>query len=153
MSVTRNQVRIKTLLANLLKARFPYLYIQTWEEDRILSVIRSVAQDVELIKTPREVLTWRITTGMKDSKGQIHSESKQPLKALEFIENYDRPCIVVLQDFHVFFGGHGRQADFQVIRKLRDMLVHIKQSRNQLMSLSPHRFSFFQKICKRCDHR
>ncbi|MCU7756670.1 AAA family ATPase [Bacillus cereus] len=132
MSVTRNQVRIKTLLANLLKARFPYLYIQTWEEDRILSVIRSVAQDVELIKTPREVLTWRITTGMKDSKGQIHSESKQPLKALEFIENYDRPCIVVLQDFHVFFGGHGRQADFQVIRKLRDMLVHIKQSRNPI---------------------
>ncbi|WP_257202081.1 AAA family ATPase [Bacillus cereus] len=85
-----------------------------------------------MIKTPREVLTWRITTGMKDSKGQIHCESKQPLKALEFIENYDKPCIVVLQDFHVFFGSHGRQADFQVIRKLRDMLIHIKQSRNPI---------------------
>ncbi|MFD1955142.1 AAA family ATPase [Paenibacillus thailandensis] len=123
-----NQRRTKTLLANLLKARFPYLYIQTWEEDRVLSLIRSVAQDAELIKTPREVLIWRITTGILDGNGQSKGDYKQPLKALEFIEKYDKPCVVVLQDFHVYLGGQGRLPDFQVIRKLRDMLSHIKQS-------------------------
>ncbi|MGD8191874.1 AAA family ATPase [Brevibacillus ginsengisoli] len=132
MIASGNQTRTKTLLANLLKARFPYLYIQTWEEDRVLSVIRSLAQEVELIKTPREVLTWRMTTGILDSKGQSKGDCKQPLKALEFIENYDMPCIVVLQDFHVYFGGQGRLPDFQVIRKLRDMLTNIKQSPNPI---------------------
>ncbi|MEH7380476.1 AAA family ATPase [Bacillus sp. JJ1533] len=125
---TGNQSKTKELLTNLLKARFPYLYIQTWEEDRILSLIRSIAHDVELIKTPREVLTWRVTTGVVDGNGQAKSDTKTPLKALEFIEKYDQPCIVVLQDFHVYFGGQGKLADFQVIRKLRDMLIHIKRS-------------------------
>ncbi|MBO1515412.1 AAA family ATPase [Metabacillus bambusae] len=130
MIATGTQKKAKTLLANLLKARFPFLYIQTWEEDRVLSVIRSVAQDVELIKTPREVLTWRMTTGIIDGQGSSKDECKAPLKALEFIEKYDKPCIVVLQDFHVYFGGQGKLPDFQVIRKLRDMLINIKQSRN-----------------------
>ncbi|MEH7236382.1 AAA family ATPase [Bacillus sp. JJ1562] len=125
---TRNQSKTKEILANLLKARFPYLYIQTWEEDRVLSLIRSVAHDVALIKTTREVLTWRVTTGVVDGNGQAKSDTKAPLKALEFIEKYDRPCIVVLQDFHVYFGGQGKLADFQVIRKLRDMLNSIKRS-------------------------
>ena len=128
MAQTGNQYKTKKIVANLLKARFPYLYIQTWEEDRILSLIRSVAHDVELIKTPRDVLTWRVTTGIVDGHGQAKSETKAPLKALEFIEKYDQPCIVVLQDFHVYFGGQGKLADFQVIRKLRDMLSHIKRS-------------------------
>lgn len=120
----------RTLLANLLKARFPYLYIQTWEEDRVLSLIRSVAQDTELIKTPREVFTWSITKGIQDHNRQSVGigDNKQPMKALEFIEKHDKPSIIVLQDFHIYFGGQGRYADFQVIRKLRDILLKIKQS-------------------------
>jgi SpoVK/Ycf46/Vps4 family AAA+-type ATPase len=129
MAVSEKQSKVKTLMANLLKARFPYLYIQTWEEDRVLSVIRSVAKDVEIIKTPREVLTWKMTTGIiEDSGGHVKGDTKAPIKALEYIEKYDQPCIVVLQDFHVYFGGQGRQPDFQVIRKLRDMVTKIKQS-------------------------
>lgn len=127
-----NQARTKILLSNLLKARFPYLYIQTWEEDRVLSLIRSVSNDVELIKTPREVFTWRMTTGISDGNGHIKEEYKAPLKALEFIEKYDKPSIFVLQDFHVYFGGQGRVPDFQLIRKLRDMLTRIKQSVNPI---------------------
>lgn len=126
------QSKSRTLLANLLKARFPYLYIQTWEEDRAMSVIRSIAQEVALIKTPREVLIWRMTTGIIDVSGHSRGDTRQPSKALEFIEKYDRPCIVVMQDFHIYFGGQGRAPDYQVIRKLRDMLIRIKQSPNPI---------------------
>ncbi|MGG4555156.1 hypothetical protein [Paenibacillus humicus] len=101
-----------TLPANLLKARFPYLYIQTWEEDRATSVIRSIAQDVALIKTAREVLIWRVTTGMIDVSSQSGGDTRQPLKALEFIEKYNSPCIIVMQDFHIYFGGQGRAPDY-----------------------------------------
>ncbi|KHF31921.1 hypothetical protein CM49_05845 [Paenibacillus sp. P1XP2] len=70
ITTANKQHRTKTLIANLLKARFPYLYIQTWEEDRVLALIRSVAQDIDLIKTPREVLTWRMTTGIVNGRNQ-----------------------------------------------------------------------------------
>lgn len=53
------------LMANLFKARFPFLYISTWEEDRVLSLIRSIASNQELIKTERKVITWKITTGIE----------------------------------------------------------------------------------------
>lgn len=70
----------------------------------MVSRIRSVAHDTELIKTPREVFTWRLTNGIQDHNRQTVGDCKQPLKALELIEKHDRPCIVVLQDFHVYFG-------------------------------------------------
>ena len=56
------------------------------------------------------------------------NNTKEPLKALEFIEEYNEASIFVLQDFHIFFGGQGKLPDFHVIRKLRDLLSKIKQS-------------------------
>lgn len=123
-------VKYKTgqLLANLLKARFPYLYFQTWEEERAVALINSVANNVQLIKTPRQIFEWKITTGMFDPKGHKINDSQTPLKAMEFIEKYDQPSIFILKDFHIYFGGHGRSPEFQLIRKLRDMVTKIKQS-------------------------
>ena len=123
---------IETTLSNLLKARFPYLYIQTWEEDRILSVIKHVATHEPLIKTTRELFTWRLTTGLVDKQGQTVSNSpnnqQQALQALDYLMKYDGPCIAVLQDFHIYFGGQGKVADAQVIRKLRDIILSMKHS-------------------------
>jgi len=131
--MTRNtNSTFRNLVANLMKARFPYLYIQTWEEDRLLTVLRSIAQDMELIKTPREVLTWKVTTGLLDSKNQPLGDTKTPLKALEFIERYNKPSIIVLQDFHIYMGASGRPSEVQVIRKLRDMLLPVKQNANPI---------------------
>ena len=114
-------------LSNLLRARFPYLYLSTWEEDRALSIIHSVAKDQSLIKTPRKVFTWSLTTGMiGDGAGK--DDTKSPLKALERIELYGEPALFVLKDFHIFFGGQGRAPDFQVVRKVRDVGTILKQS-------------------------
>lgn len=132
MTISNASHRTKKHLANLLRARFPFLYVQTWEEQRILSLIHDVAQDTELIKTPREVLIWRVTTGLVDGKGQTKGDTKLPLKSLEFIEKYDKPCLFVLQDFHVFFGSEWRASDYQIIRKLRDMLTSMKQSEHPI---------------------
>jgi SpoVK/Ycf46/Vps4 family AAA+-type ATPase len=117
----------KKTIANLLRARFPFLYISTWEEERVLSLIRSIASDISLIKTPRKVITWKLTTGLTNTDKQFQ-DTKNPMKALEFIENYEEPAIFVLQDFHIYFGDQGRCPDFQIIRKLRDMVISIKRS-------------------------
>ncbi|MGK7873446.1 MAG: AAA family ATPase [Xenococcaceae cyanobacterium] len=122
--------KFKVLLANLFKARFPYLYLPTWEEERVLSLIHSVATDEATIKTPRTVFTWKLTAGMTGEGQTGKEETKAPIKALEFIEKYAEPAIFVLLDFHIYFGNRGRAPDFQVIRKLRDVAYLLKQSPN-----------------------
>lgn len=126
-----------TLIANLFKARFPFLYLATWEEDRALALISSIASNYELIKTPRKVITWKVTEGISEEKNSVGT--KAPLKALEYIEQYEEPAIFVLQDFHVYFGDQGRHPDLQIIRKLRDIIASLKQSPNpkNVVFLSP----------------
>lgn len=120
--------QFKTHISNLFKARFPYLYISTWEEERALSAIRAVAENETLIRTPRVVFTWSLTTGITGNGQPGKEETKAPLKALEFIEKFEDPAVFVLKDFHIYFGGQGRLPDFQVIRKIRDVLPLLQES-------------------------
>lgn len=116
--------------ANLLRARFPYLYISTWEEDRVISLIASVAKDAELIRTTRKLFEWSLTEGLTDSGKSTGEDTKSALKALDFIERCQEPAIFVLKDFHVFFGANNRPPDIQVIRKIRDLVSSLKQSQS-----------------------
>ncbi|MEF9953100.1 AAA family ATPase [Clostridium sp.] len=116
----------KRYLANLFRARFPYVYISTWEEERAISLISLIGSNEELIKTPRDIYIWSQTDGMcfKGEKGK--EDTKQPLKALEFIEKCEDPAIFILKDFHVFFGSNGRGQDNQLVRKIRDLVTVLK---------------------------
>jgi len=52
-SATRTSPAFERALANPLRARFPYLYVSTWEEARALELIAATAKDAELIRTSR----------------------------------------------------------------------------------------------------
>lgn len=123
-----------TELANFLKARFPFLYIASWEEARVSEAIEKVAADAALIRTARRVFNWSVTAGMTSNGEPVkcplgNSPTASALEALDFIAKCDEPAIFVLQDFHVYFGGQqGRPGDVQVIRKIRDLVIQIKQS-------------------------
>lgn len=86
-------MQFETLLSNLLKARFPLLYISTWEEDRAIAAINRITADTATIKTARKVFTWSVTTGMLGDSQSPKEETKDPLKALEMIEH----CVVINQ--------------------------------------------------------
>lgn len=124
------ELKFEKTIANLLRARFPYLYISTWEESRVLSLIGSVAKNAELIRTTRKVFEWSLTDGLADNGKSTGEDTKSALKALEFIERCQEPAIFVLKDFHVFFGANNRPPDIQVIRKTRDLLPSLKQSQS-----------------------
>lgn len=115
-------------LAEFLKARFPYLYIPTWEEERLLDVIKEVVRDPSRIRTVRDLFTWTVTDGMVGADSRMVSETQSPLKALEFINKYDQPAVFILKDFHFYFGGMAGRPDYPVIRKMRDLAVRLKQS-------------------------
>lgn len=114
--------------ANLLKARFPFIYIGTYEEERVLRIIGEVARDAARVRTPRAVFTWSVSEGLVGPALALVENTKAPLDMLEWIERHADPAIIVLKDFHVFFGADERPADFQVVRKLRDLAGALKRS-------------------------
>ena len=57
-------------LANLIRARFPMIYITTFEEDRVTKYIKSVVTDAKQVKYPREVFIWTQTNGLYNDNTQ-----------------------------------------------------------------------------------
>ena len=58
-------------LSNLLKARFPYIYISTYEEERATKFIKSVVSNQAKVKVQREVLVWTQAIGLKNKDDVI----------------------------------------------------------------------------------
>lgn len=129
-SISTSDLKFEKSLANLLRARFPYLYISTWEESRVLSLIFSVSKNADLIRTTRKIFEWSLSDGFVENGKPIGEDTKSAIKALEFVDSFQEPAIFVLKDFHVFFGANNRPTDIHVIRKIRDLLSNLKQSQS-----------------------
>ena len=100
-------------LALFLKARYPIIYINTIEEDRIEYVIR------KNIKTNlnRSIYTWDFVDGYTNNPNNEGFAKRNPLQALELIErlNPETPALFLLKDFNRFL------TDLSVSRKLRNI--------------------------------
>ena len=107
-------------LAVLAKARFPVLYVETFEERRALAAIRS-AMEGGLLSTPRSVHTWSITTGLVDPEGRVNPGTTDPLRALDAAQHVDRAAAFVFLDLHAHMGNGARPADPAIVRKLREL--------------------------------
>jgi SpoVK/Ycf46/Vps4 family AAA+-type ATPase len=116
-------------VADLFKARFPLVYVQTWEEDRLVAEVEAVVSEPALIKTPRRLYVWSATAGLAENGTKAKSGSENPVKALELVESLDEPAVFVFKDFHIHFGAGGRVADPQIVRKVRDLVLALKNAR------------------------
>lgn len=123
--------------SDLVNAGFPYLYISSYEEERVLQLIRRVSETDGLIKVRRRIFIWAQSTGFVSDDNTINGTA-DPHKAINYIEKCDENAIFILKDFHVFFGSErGTHMDFTVVRMLRDILAHLKVNRKTVVFLSP----------------
>ena len=114
-------------LSNLIRARFPMIYITTFEEDRVTKYIKSVVTDVKQVKYGREVFTWTQTAGLyNDTLKKAVPDTTCPCKMLEYVRKYDKDAVFIIYDFHVNFGPKNRTPDYNVIRKIRDIIPDLK---------------------------
>ena len=114
-------------LSNLIRARFPMIYITTYEEERVTKYIKSIATDAKQVKYPREVFTWTQTNGLyNNSTDKGVADTTCPCKMLEYIRKYDKDAVFILYDFHVNFGIKNRVPDYNTIRKIRDIIPDLK---------------------------
>lgn len=122
--------------ANLVNAGFPYIYIPSYEEERIINTIESVIQSKNLLKTDRKLFLWAQTDGLV-CNGAKTRDSADPLHAIESVANAKDDAIYLFKDFHVYFGGdRNSRPDYAVIRKLRDIIPTLKSSRKTIVFVS-----------------
>ncbi len=108
-------------LTLLIRARYPVVYLLTFEEDRAEKTLSSIAS-----KMKKKFVSWSVTN---DS-----SKSHAPMKALSALEDAIQSAdsaIFLFRDFHPFL------KDEQVIRKTRDLVNDFARSHKTLVIVSP----------------
>ena len=106
-------------LRELIRARFPLLYIQTPEEARVLAAI--VAAFADSTVRPRDIYTWTVTNGLAALGRPGAQESRDPKLALFAAAKLDLASVVIFFDLHPWLGTPNQPADPQLVRQLRDI--------------------------------
>lgn len=106
-------------IANLFKARFPIMYIQTWEENRVVDMIREIAENQDIIKTLRKVYVWSLSRGLLDlsAGNSIEQGTNDAIAAINHFIGLKENAILIVKDIHIYFGN---LANNVIIRRLRD---------------------------------
>ncbi len=100
-------------LALFLKARYPIIYINTIEEDRVEYVIRKNVKK----SLNRSIYSWDFVEGYTNNPNNQGFGKRNPLQALELVErlNPETPALFLLKDFNRFL------TDLSISRKLRNI--------------------------------
>lgn len=115
----------------LIRAKYPILYIVSWEERRVEEVLRKVAAPLN-----RTLHTWTLTQGMRppvvrttgpDKPGPLPSE----LEALALVHEAPEYTIFLIKDFHPYM------KDSRVIRLLRDLAVRLRSKAQTIVIMGP----------------
>jgi len=115
-------------LCDLLRARFPFINITTYEEERLINDLTRIVTTPDLIHTVRNVYVWKLSEGFRDQNGLIQKDTLEKIGALKFIKEYDESAIFIILDFHVFCEKSNGSLDYNIIRNLKDLMPNLKQS-------------------------
>ncbi|KAF3888677.1 MULTISPECIES: AAA family ATPase [Nostocales] len=113
----------------LLRARYPLIYIPTYEEERLEASIREEAAN----QGNRPVYTWDFVDGYQGNPNDAGFGRRNPLQALEFVEKVpaSAPAVFILRDYHRFLD------DVAISRKLRNLARLLKSQPKNIVLLSP----------------
>ena len=113
-------------LETLIRARYPIIYIVSWEEKRVEDALRAITT-----ARGKRMFVWTVTQGMVVSPTATDERTRQPMAALDFIMTSNDPAVFVLKDFHNFIDND------ELTRRLRDLTYALKTSYKTLVILSP----------------
>src|SRR5262249_21159379 len=114
----------------LVRARYPLIYLVSWEEPRVDGILEALAT-----RHGKPLVEWTVNRGPRKLGGVRGARElepvKDPLKALAAIEKLGGPALVVLKDFH------GYLDEPRVVRALRELGQQLKDSFATVVLLSP----------------
>ena len=117
-------------LDTLVRARYPFVYLVSWEEQRVDTILGELAR-----RHGKQLVEWSATRGLRRTGGaratyQIEAVTK-PVETLQAIGKVTDPSLVVLKDFHPYVD------DPLVVRALRELSHELENSYSTLILLSP----------------
>src|SRR2546426_11717782 len=118
----------------LIRARYPLLYLVTSEETRVRDLVREIAANRQ-----KKVYEWSYSMGIVPAGTSIQSQkgrnpaTKDPLQALEQVIEQVEPAVYMFHDFHPFL----TRTNFGVIRRLKEIALHLKNSFKTIVLISP----------------
>jgi SpoVK/Ycf46/Vps4 family AAA+-type ATPase len=124
-SMTRS-AKSEAEIEHLIRARYPLIYVVSWEEARVEDALQAVA-----LRRGKKLIVWSVTEGMVGVKGGAPAELRDPLKALEWIMESKEDALFVMRDFHPFL------TDPTVVRRLRDLGRHLKKTYKNIVVVAP----------------
>src|SRR5947207_844444 len=117
-------------LDTLIRARYPLIYLVSWEEQRLDAILHDIAQN-----HGKALLHWSVTRGLRRVSGArsmpISEQSRDPIEALSGIAKLTEASLVVLKDFHAFLDNPA------VVRALRELAQDLKSTYTTVILLSP----------------
>jgi len=115
-----------------LRARVTLIVVMTPEEERAVSRIRDVCETWE---PPRQCITWDAVDGFSVIAGNrnFHTQSRDPLAALDDIMKTDENAVIVLKDFHEYWNNP------QVKRRIRTLSQKFRYNRRSIVIVTPAR--------------
>src|ERR1043166_3265702 len=121
-------------IETLIRARYPILYIITSEEMRVQNLLVEIADQRQ-----KKVFEWTYSSGIVPAGASIQSQkgrntaTKDPLAALDLVIEQVEPAIFLFKDFHPFL----TRTNYAVIRRLKDIALHLKNSFKTIVLISP----------------
>jgi SpoVK/Ycf46/Vps4 family AAA+-type ATPase len=131
---TPPKVRRQSELELLIRARYPLVYVVSWEERRVIEEVRQIATRLN-----KKVFEWSVTMGLVPSGTSIQSQkqkdsaSQDPLVALDTVIEHVEPALYVFKDFHPFLKGQ----NMSVVRRLREIADSLKNTFKTIVIVSP----------------
>ncbi len=119
-----------TEIDTLVRARYPLLYLVSWEEQRLDLALADLAQ-----AHGKELVHWTVTKGLHGLKGAQRGldgpATREPQAALHAIARLGAPALVVLKDFHRYLD------DPVVVRGLRELSFALKSAYTTVIIIAP----------------
>jgi len=115
----------------LIRAKYPILYVVSWEERRVEQAITTVCKNLN-----RTLYTWTVTQGMRPPVPRTSGPARPAqlpgeLEALALVHEAPEYTVFLLKDFHPYM------RDNRVIRLLRDLSVRLRGKAQTIIILGP----------------
>jgi len=110
----------------LIRARYPLIFVNTYEETRLEQTVRRMAGERN-----KAFFLWTATLGLRKDGESGAESTKEPLTALNAVERQTLPALFLFKDFHPYL------SDPTVVRKLRDLVENLKNTYETILFVSP----------------
>jgi len=117
---------VSTELETLIRARYPIIYVVSWEEKRVEDALRAITQ-----ARGKKMLQWTVTQGIVANSSNRDESTRDPIAALDYVMESRDQAVFLFKDLHPFLN------DMTVVRRMRDLTYALKTSYKTIVMLSP----------------